>query len=163
LGTLNSLLTSEPASLTFFETVGLKGIMQSEEPLYKDQFFAPAGSVYPMYFIFKMILEHKDWSFYHLETEHSLRFTGLAFGEKGKKVSVLLLCSYSSERISVKIPSEFSNSDVRMITDRNIIELMEDPDKFNNLKSKNIKDKLEMEPFSMSVITKNEHPKHLES
>ena len=163
LGTLNSLLTSEPASLTFFETVGLKGIMQSEEPLYKDQFFAPAGSVYPMYFIFKMILEHKDRSFYHLETEHSLRFTGLAFGEKDKKASVLLLCSYSSERISVKIPSEFNNSDVRMITDRNIIELMEDPDKFKNLKSKSIKDKLEMEPFSMSVITKNEHPKHLES
>ncbi len=163
LGTLNSLLTSEPASLTFFETVGLKGIMQSEEPLYKDQFFAPAGSVYPMYFIFKMILEHKDWSFYHLETEYSLRFTGLAFGEKGKKASVLLLCSYSSERISVKIPFEFNNSDVRMITDRNIIELMEDPDKFKNLKSENIKDKLEMEPFSMSVITKNEHPKHLES
>jgi hypothetical protein len=163
LGTLNSLLTSEPASLTFFETVGLKGIMQSEEPLYKDQFFVPAGSVYPMYFIFKMILEHKDRSFYHLETEHSLRFTGLAFGEKDKKASVLLLCSYSSERISVKIPSEFNNSDVRMITDRNIIELMKDPDKFKNLKSKSIKDKLEMEPFSMSVIIKNEYPEHLES
>jgi hypothetical protein len=43
-----------------------------------------------------------------------------------------------------------------MITDRNIIELMEDPDKFKNLKSKNIKDKLEMEPFSIAVITKNE-------
>ena len=152
LGTVNSFLTSEPASLTFFETVGLKGIMQSEDPLYKDQFIAPVGFVYPMYFIFKILLEHKDWNFYPLETEHSLRFTGLAFGEKGKKASIVLIANYSSDPISVKIPSEFKTSKTGRITGMNISKLMKNPDRFDNLKFENIKDKLDMEPFAIATI-----------
>ncbi len=154
LGSINSLLVSEPASLTFFETVGLKGIMQSVYPQYKDQFVAPAGFVYPMYFIFKILLEHKDWEFYHLESEQNLKFTGLAFGEKGKKASVVLIANYSSDLIPVKMPSEFNTSEVGMISEKNIIKLMEDPNRFENLMSGNILDKLDLEPFAIAIIIK---------
>ncbi len=152
LGSINSLLKSEPESIAFFETIGLKGIMQSSDPMFADQFFAPAKVVYPMYFIFKFILEHKDLSFYHIEPSHVLHFTGLAFGKKGISVSSLILANYSSDSISVKLPTEFNNSSAIFIHDKNIIKLMEDPDEFNDLKKESLKEKIELPPFGIAFI-----------
>ncbi len=153
LGTINSLLECEPESVIFFETTGMKGIMQSSNPSFTDQFFAPADIVFPMYFIFKFILEHKDWDFYHVESKQALNFTGLAFGEKGKRVSSLILANYTSGSISINFPKEFINSNAIFINDKNIIRLMEEPDGFNGLKKEILKEKIALPPFGIAFIT----------
>jgi len=152
LGTFNSLLAFEPASLTFFETIGLKGIMQSAKPIHPDQFFASANLVYPMYFVFKIIMEHKDWDFYPLTLNQPLDFTGLAMAKKGKKISLVLIANYSSDTISVKISSTFNNFKVKFINDKNIVQLMADSDKFDKLRMKNFQNNLEIDPYGIAML-----------
>ncbi len=153
LGTINSLLPAASASLTFFESVGLKGIMQSNKPLYKNLFLAPSSIVYPMYFIFKIILEHKNGCFYHVESEENLKFSGFAFGEKGKKVSIALIVNYAADLMSIKMPSEFSPCMVGMLTERNMAILMKDPERFEDMKLEMVTDKLKLGPYTIAIIT----------
>ena len=152
LGTLNSLLSSEPASLTFFETVGLKGIMQAAKPLHPDQFFASAGIVYPMYFIFKIIMNHKSWDFYPIKTSQPLLLTGLAFGKKRKEASSLLLTNHSSNPISVQNTKRFSNGACITISDKNILQLMEDPTIFYDLEEEALSTTIQIPPFGILML-----------
>ncbi|MCD6543411.1 MAG: hypothetical protein J7K34_02775 [Flavobacteriaceae bacterium] len=97
-------------------------------------------------------MEHKDWDFYQVESKKPLIFTGLAFGEKGKNISILLLANYSSTSISVIKPNEFSSAKVTIINDKNIYQLIKNPMKFNELKKENMAKKINIPPFGFVIL-----------
>ena len=152
LGTVNSLLKAGTASVTFFETVGLKGIMQSGTPLFKDKFHAGAGTVYPVYFIFKILMDHKDWHFYTVETNSPMTFTGVVFENMDNGRKSALLANYQPVEITVSLPEIFHNSEMIVVDENNIRQLMDDPALFDKLEKKSVSDTVKVPPLGFICL-----------
>jgi D-apionolactonase len=103
LGVLSNLISSGVGTLTFFEAIGTKGIAQSKISKFPEQFHAPAGTVYPMFFLFKFLLQNKHFKFYPVASSHPLQFGGLVLGDPGLSVVRLAIANYTATEISITI------------------------------------------------------------
>ena len=149
-GLLNNILPEKPDSLTFFETVGLKGIIQSDSPSFTDQFFAPARMIYPIYYIFSFILESKSSSFYKVQSSHSRDFTGLAWGKDGP--DTLLLVNFTLNSIKIELPDQFHKGSIWRINANNYEKLMFDADQFISLQESHSGSSIELLPYETVKI-----------
>ena len=149
-GLLNNILPEKPNALTFFETVGMKGIMQSDSPLFPNQFFAPADMIYPAYYIFKIILENKSCNFYKVQASHSKNFAGLAWGKDGP--DTLLLVNFTIKSIKIELPHQFHQGLIFRLNENNFEMVMFDPDKINSLNESHSGSYLDLIPFEIAMI-----------
>ena len=61
LGTLKTLAESGVASVTLYETIGWRGVLECEDTSYRTAAFPSLpGGVFPMYHVLRDALEHKD-------------------------------------------------------------------------------------------------------
>ena len=114
LGMLNQLVKAKADRATFFETVGLRGVMQAEHPVYPDLFPAKPGQLYPIFWVFQEILPEKAAAFRVVESSDPLSFTGLAFEDKESKI--ILLASFSKEELEITLPAEFQKGELIILT-----------------------------------------------
>ncbi|MEL6192391.1 MAG: hypothetical protein AAFR66_10085 [Bacteroidota bacterium] len=114
LGMINQLIKAKADRATFFETVGLRGLMQAEHPSYPDLFPAKSAQLYPVFWIFQQILPNKAATFRVVEASESLSFTGLAF-ENGQNKTILL-ASFSREEMEIMLPEEFQSGELVILT-----------------------------------------------
>jgi hypothetical protein len=150
VGLLNSILADKPDALTFFETVGMKGIMQSHSPLYPDHFFAPNDMLYPIYYIFKIILENKSANFYHVKASHPSDFTGIAWGKDSP--DTLLLVNFTLNSMKIELPDQFHQGLIFRLNENNFEMAMSDPDKFNSMNESHLGLYLDLIPFEIAMI-----------
>ena len=150
VGFLNYILPEEPKTISFFETVGMKGIIQSMSPLFPDQFLAPPGMIYPIYFIFKTILENKTAQFFKVESSHPGHFSGLAWGNNHP--STLMLVNYQPNPTKILLPDPFHNGTVSTINESNFGVFMYDPDLFDSEDPKRIEADIELLPFGIAIV-----------
>lgn len=79
VGSLRNLIQSGVDSLTYFETVGRKGILAGGQPVSTpDLFPAKSGTVYPMYLVFRFLLEKKNCTALPTTVSEPWRVEGLA-------------------------------------------------------------------------------------
>ncbi|MEM7512848.1 MAG: hypothetical protein AAF388_18105 [Bacteroidota bacterium] len=114
LGMINQLIKAKADRATFFETVGVRGLMQAEHPAYLDLFPAKPGQRYPVFWLFRQILSNKTSAFRVVEASDPLSFTGLAF-ENGQNKTILL-GSFSREEVEIMLPEEFQQGEVMILT-----------------------------------------------
>ncbi len=150
VGLLNNILPEEPKTISFFETVGMKGIIQSMSPLFPDQFLAPPGMIYPIYFIFKIILENKTVQFFKVQSSHPGHFSGLAWGNNSP--STLILVNFQPNPISIQLPDPFNNGTVITIDEGNFEVFMYDPDLFDSEDSEKVNADINLLPFGIAIV-----------
>ncbi len=153
VGLLNNILPEAPKSISFFETVGMKGIIQSMSPLFPDQFLAPPGMIYPIYFVFKIILENKKAQFFKVQSSHPGHFSGIAWGNDNP--DILMLVNYQPNTVRIKLPDPFNNGTISTIDESNIEVFMYDPDLFGSEESICINADLNLLPYGIAIVKTN--------
>jgi D-apionolactonase len=128
LGTLNSLIASGAAALTFFETVGSKGIVQSSIPKYSQQFHAESRAIYPMFFLFQFLMQNKNLKFYPTVSSEPLQFGGLVLGDEGFGEFHMMIGNFTSEEISINIDFPVKALFITTIDEDNVEMAMQDGD-----------------------------------
>ena len=119
-------------SLTYFETIGWRGVMESESgsPL-PDQFPSIAGAVYPMYHVFADIAEFPGKQIQPTHSSHPLITEGLTlFDLKGRRR--ILVANFSHQAQEVKIKSGTCEGRVRYLDETNVERAMLDPETFRS-------------------------------
>ena len=88
---LKYLCENDVSGITFFETVGEKGIFQGEKnSQWPVEFHAPRGMIFPVYFIFKYILKYKSLKVIKSVSSHPLIADSLILSD-GKQVRMILV------------------------------------------------------------------------
>jgi len=101
-GSLKHLLGSGVSGVTYFETAGERGIIQGEgNPQWPEFFPSFPGMVFPVYHIFRYILNYKDHRILKSESSAPLQaeILSLISGEDTK----LILINYTSGNLQVRI------------------------------------------------------------
>lgn len=150
LGCLQSLLYSGVEAITFFETVGAKGIMQSAEPGHSQRFHAPRGSIYPMYYIFKYLLEHKEGNFFAIKASDPLRFGGIVVREVKAH---LVLSNFSSEHLSIQVPMGFQNCRGLVLDTNSVYQKLHSPNWMDGLPPIRVDNQVQLPPFATIFIS----------
>ena len=105
-GSLKYLIGGGIKGVTFFETVGERGIIQGDiNSRWQDDFNACKGMIFPVYFVFKYILGNYKYGMADSISSHPLRVDSIAI-TNGMNMKVILV-NYTSIRQEV-IMSGFS-------------------------------------------------------
>ncbi len=104
LGSLAELAAAGVSAITFYETVGARGLMQARTPQSPVRFPAPAGARYPLYFLFRELAGATRYRRVHVSRER--RVSALLL--EGPEAARLLVANLTPETIQVRLPKNFS-------------------------------------------------------
>ncbi len=149
LGSVKKLTEARAGAITYYEAVGVKGIVQGDrEPGYPNEFQVRKNAVFPLFYVLKEILDHKDFQLVQSISSHPTVFDGLVL--KSVETKSLILVNYSDQGINVKIDGLTENMKKVELDEDNVELAMYDPDDFNSLPFKY----LSFDPSSASVFLK---------
>ena len=144
LGSIQNLIKSGVSCLTYFETVGAKGIMQgsSNNDLHElNSHYA----LYPTYFLLQWLLERKKEDFRVIHSSHPLAFGGLVVGERQ-----MVLVNYTNQTLDISLPIEFDNARVVMLDSDNVESLMFQESGLENIDPVPLGNQTSLAPFALA-------------
>jgi hypothetical protein len=158
LGSIARLATTGNAhSLTYYETVGWRGLMESEagSPL-PDLFPSLHGSVFPVYHVFADIAEFGASQIYPTHSSHPLLAEGLTLAD-GKGRRRILVANLSNKLQELKIKTGTCEATVRYLDERNAEHAMTHPEEFRREKGETIsaaggKLALNLLPYALATV-----------
>ncbi len=127
IGSLRSLSGAGVSSVTYYETVGWKGLMQCDsDPAFPTLFPAKRGTIFPVYHVFADIADFADAEVINVATTDHLRVQALAL-RKGQRLLVLV-ASFSEVpyRIELVLPA-ISSGSVRIMDETTVHRATTDP------------------------------------
>ncbi|MEM9829628.1 MAG: hypothetical protein AAF944_03270 [Bacteroidota bacterium] len=105
VGSLRNLIQSGVKSITYFETVGRKGILAGDEADDSFSLFpAKSGTVYPMYLVFRFLLTESEISMLSTDLSDPWQVEGLTF-KVGKGLRAIV-ANLQPHTISLKLPAD---------------------------------------------------------
>jgi D-apionolactonase len=131
LGSIAQLAaTGNVQSLTYFETIGWRGLMEGKDgSLAPNLFPSIAESVFPVYHIFADIAQFPGRQVYPTHSSHPLSATGLTLAdEKGRRR--VLAANFTPHRQELKIKSGTCRATIRYLDETNVERAMKDPESF---------------------------------
>lgn len=128
VASLKYLAESGIDSVTYYETVGWRGVMESEAGSPLPDFPSQPGSVFPLYHVFADVGEFTGADVLPLESSASLAVVGLAlrWGEHTR----LLLANLTSQPQTVRLPALLDRVQVRTLDVAHSGEAAAAPDAF---------------------------------
>ncbi len=129
LGSLNYLTGSDVQSLTYFETCGWRGVMETEagSPI-PDPFQSLPGSVFPMYHVFADVGDFAGGEVLPTRSSNNLLVEGLSLRKEGRRRT--LVANLSDEPQAVSIGGMPERVDVRILDETNAEFAMLEPKVF---------------------------------
>ncbi len=129
LGSLKYLAGSDVQSLTYYETSGWRGVMESEagSPL-PQKFPSLPGAVFPMYHVFADLNEFAGGEILPVESSNHLLVDGLALGKGGRLR--LLVANLSNEPQHITVSGLPSRLHMRWLDETNAFRAMTSPEEF---------------------------------
>lgn len=144
------------ASVTYYETVGLKGLMMGAvDSAYPHAFDANRGMVFPVYHFFKETLSERNFKIRDCISTDPLKFDALMLSNDDKWK--LLLVSFAPDSLNIKIKS-FPGAVTRTfcIDSTNVLDSMTNPETFKSTACKIEYGTgyvtIDLSPFSFLVI-----------
>lgn len=117
-------------SLTYFETTGWRGVMETEAgSLLPAAFPSEPGMVFPMYHVFADIAEFGTCQVYPTHSTHPLLADGLTLRNAAGRRRVLV-ANLSRDEQLLKIKSGSGTARVRYLDETNALEAMRNPEAF---------------------------------
>ena len=131
LGSISRLAaTGKVHSLTYFETTGWRGLMETEGGSHDpDRFFSRPGWVFPVYHLFADLGEFSARQTHPTCSSHPLALEGLALSD-GQGRLRFLVANLTSEVQEAGVRVEASHARVRYLDESNAEEAMSDPETF---------------------------------
>jgi hypothetical protein len=154
LSAIKRLAESEAASITFFETTGWRGMMETEagSPL-PDQFPSIPGAVFPLYHVLADVAEFAGGRMIGVQSSDPLTVEAM-FLEKGQRHS-LLLANLTPEPQSATV-ADFNQitwpvGRLRRLNEQNVQAAMCEPETFRRQYApvKNLTHKIELSPYEL--------------
>lgn len=102
LGSIKHLATAGPASLTYYETVGWRGIMQGDVACeVPDKFYTRPGQLFPLYYLFEKLGGFLGGKIVEVQTNDPLVFEGMLL-RKGDEEN-LLVANFTAQVLEIKV------------------------------------------------------------
>jgi len=150
-------MTGHVHSLTYFETKGWRGLMETQSrPEMPEQFPSVAGVVFPLYHVFADIAEFGAPQIYSTHCTHPLQAEALTlFDGKGRRR--VLVANLTGETQEIKIKSGTSAGRVRYLDETNFEQATRDPEAFRKeqgavVQPVTAKIELKMLPFAVARV-----------
>ena len=158
LGSISRLAaTANIHSLTYFETTGWRGLMETEagSPL-PGKFPSLPGAVFPVYHVLADIAEFAGKQIYPTHSSHPLVLEGMTLFE-GRSRRRILVANLTGETQEAKIKSGTCTARVRYLDETNAEEAMRHPESFRNQTGRvteSVSGKIELQllPFALARI-----------
>ncbi len=126
LGSFKYLAESGADSITYFETSGWQGVMETDQGSARPEVFhSLTGCVFPLYHVLADIGEFNGGSIQPVRTTHPLLANGLLL-RKGKRER-MILASHSAQPQHVSLHNLFPTQTVRRLDETNMIQAMRSP------------------------------------
>ena len=117
-------------SLTYFETTGWRGVMETESgSLLPAAFPSEPGMVFPLYHVFADIAEFGDCQVYPTHSTHPLLADGLTLRDASGRRRVLV-ANFTRDEQLLKIKSGSGTARVRYLDETNALEAMRNPEAY---------------------------------
>ncbi len=99
---IRNLLYSGATSLTYYETVGERGIfMGDQDSRWPSQFHAGKCMVFPVFHVFRMLLQHKDYRILNSISSHPLQVDGFVLGNEMHGVAFLSNMTNRDQKVTL--------------------------------------------------------------
>ena len=158
LGSISRLAaTANVHSLSYFETTGWRGLMETEagSPL-PEKFPSLPGAVFPVYHVFADLAEFPGKQIHLTYSSHPLLIEGLTLvNTRGQRR--ILVANLSAQIQEAKIKTGTCKARVRYLDESNAEEAMRNPESFRaqpGLAAQSVSGKIELEllPFALARI-----------
>jgi hypothetical protein len=129
LGSLKYLAESNVASVTYFETTGWRGVMETESgSVLPDRFPSQAGAVFPLYHILADAGQSPGAEVLWARSSDTLRVDGLAI--RTSNGPGVLLANFTDRPQEVRIARLSNNVALRILDEHNFTTATRDPETF---------------------------------
>jgi hypothetical protein len=152
-GSLKYLCGSGAREITYFETVGERGIFQGDIPSrWPDDFKTCRGMIFPLFHVFRYILKSKSFNIIKSKSSDSLKVEILSFSEDEKFKFILI--NYTPEVQNVNFEAISGNFTIKRL---NAISFAAAASDYNWIEKAhsvpvNLNEKISLDPFSVSFF-----------
>lgn len=159
LGSLTCLGQSSAYSVTYYETGGWRGVMESASGSEKPSLFSSiSGSVFPLYHVLADVGQWRDAELLSTESSRPLEITGLALERDGAKR--ILLANLGEESRRVRISGVGGPAAIRVLDERSAEKAMTAARRWRSQPGERIEGgaselTLELLPFAVACIDTN--------
>ena len=129
LGSYKYIADAEAASVTYYETSGWQGVMEtSHGSLLPEIFRSFPDCVYPLYHVLADIGEFRGGTLLPVNTSHALILNGLLL-RKGKRER-MILANHSTQQQNLQIHGLNGSLSVRILDENSMFRAMQAPEQF---------------------------------
>ena len=130
LGSLKYLAEAGVAAITYYETVGMRGLMQGSQPPTFQAFKAVPHQVFPLYFVFRELVRYPNAQVVPAHSSNSLEVDGLVLQTKSEKI--ILLGNMQAKAREVTIRNIGTQAAIKMLDEQNVVEATLHPEVFSD-------------------------------
>jgi hypothetical protein len=159
LGSFKYLAEAGVQSVTFYETTGWRGVMETEagSPL-PDIFHSLQGTVFPMYHALACIGDYSSGKLVPMHSSHPLNAIGLLLRRDHSER--IVVANFSGHREGVKVECTAGQVSVRKLDEETVRTAMRSLETYRSLPGVNLNVKagfldLELQPFAIAAIDAN--------
>ena len=151
LGSIKHLAQGNVASLTYYETTGWRGVLETEEgsPL-PNLFPSRPGAVFPLYHVFADIAEFAGGKVLFSRSSEPLKVESLVL-QRGDK-STFMLANFTA--ISQKVRIKDVSGQVRLLSKHNIEQVLREPERWRSKMTDTFSEIIELPPYGFARIDK---------
>ncbi len=120
LGSIKYLAEAGAKTATFFETVGMRGLMQGNQPPASDQFKAVSNQIFPLYFVFHELAKYPETQIIPSQCSKPLEVDGLVL--QNDKERIILLGNMQAETKVVTIKNISEKTFLKGLDEHNVAE-----------------------------------------
>jgi hypothetical protein len=152
-GSLKYLIESGAEGITFFETVGERGIIQGDHSSkWPDSFMAARGMIFPLFYVFQFILKNKSFKVIGSLSSHPLLADSLIL-YSGSHIKIILI-NFSSvqQKLSIKwVSGDFKLKQLNRVSLTDPVSDITRGETGSRKKISSI-DPITVEPFAVNLI-----------
>ncbi|MEM9672648.1 MAG: hypothetical protein ACFB15_02385 [Cyclobacteriaceae bacterium] len=151
VGSLRNLIQSGVSSVSYYETVGRKGIVAGEvEPFFSELGQLPPGTPYPMYLVFHYLLSEQVQEVFEVQSSHPWKVEGIVVrtdqGTKG------IMANLQPEPVSIEILGDLFSS-VKLLDEKNFASALEAPTSFLESDFSEFSTPLDLPPYALVFLS----------
>jgi len=163
LGSFKYLAEAVAQSVTFYETTGWRGVMETGagSPL-PDIFHSLPGTTFPLYHVLACIGDFNGGKIIPMHSSHPLQAIGLLL--RRDRSERIIVANFSHQRKEVKVECAAGQVSVCKLDEESVESAMRSPETYRSLPGTNLDVKagildLELQPFAIAII--DAHPEIL--
>ncbi len=159
VGSLKYLAESGVASVTYYETTGWRGVMETERgSLRPDRFHSLPGSVFPMYHIFADIGECVGFDVLPTSLTNANIIGALAL--RRAKTTRFIIANLTNSTQCLRVQNVDKRIWVRHLNETNVVRAMQEPEEWRAtpgmlLESKRHSHNIELLPYAIAMLDAN--------